>query len=53
MNLHLSPEEVEEEEEVGGLEEEEEEEVVFMGKDVFPRRVDGARTRERFKGIDL
>lgn len=51
MNLHLSPEEVEEEEEVGGLEEEEEEEVVFMGKDVFPRRVDGARTRERFKGI--
>lgn len=39
-------------EEVGGLEdEEEEEEVVLMGKEVLPRREDGASTLERLTGI--
>ena len=43
---------VEDDEEVGGLEEEEEEEEeVFTGKVVFARRVEGATTRERFKGM--
>lgn len=37
---------------VGGLEDEEEEEdEVLIGKEVFPRRDEGARTRERFSGI--
>lgn len=41
-----------EEEDVGGLEEEEdEEEDVLMGKEVFPRRVEGVSTLERFKGM--
>ena len=43
---------MEDDEEVGGLEEEEEEEEeVFTGKVVFARRVEGATTRERFKGM--
>lgn len=41
-----------EEEDVGGLEEEdEEEEDVLMGKEVFPRLVEGVSTLERFKGM--
>lgn len=37
---------------MGGLEEdEEEEEVVLMGKEVFPRREEGASTLERLRGI--
>ena len=51
MNLRLRPEEEEEEEEVGGLEEEEEEEEVLTGKEVLTRRVEGARIRERLRGI--
>lgn len=41
-----------EEDDVGGLEDEdEEEEDVLMGKEVFPRREEGASTLERFSGI--
>lgn len=37
---------------MGGLEDEEEEEdEVLIGKEVFPRRDEGASTRERFSGI--
>lgn len=37
---------------MGGLEdEEEEEEDVLMGKEVFPRREEGAITLERLRGI--
>lgn len=37
---------------MGGLEEEEdEEEDVLMGKEVFPRRVEGVSTLERFRGM--
>lgn len=37
---------------MGGLEEEEEdEEDVLIGKEVFPRRVEGVSTLERFRGI--
>lgn len=46
--VRLSPEE----DDVGGLEdEEEEEEDVLMGKEVFPRREEGASTLERLRGI--
>lgn len=49
MYIHLTPEE---EDDVGGLEdEEEEEEDVLTGKEVFPRREEGASTLERFRGI--
>lgn len=47
--VHLTPAE---EDDVGGLEDEdEEEEGVLMGKEVFPRREEGASTLERFSGI--
>lgn len=37
---------------MGGLEdEEEEEEEVLIGKEVFPRREEGASTLERLRGI--
>lgn len=45
--LLFSPEEKEDDDDDGGLEEE----GVLMGKEVFPRRVDGRTTRERFRGI--
>lgn len=46
--LHFSPEEKDDDDD-GGLEEEAEE--VLIGKELFPRRVDGSTTRERFSGI--
>lgn len=50
MHIRLIPEE---EDVVGGLEEEEEEDedVLIGGKEVFPRREEGASTLERFRGI--
>lgn len=49
LYVRLSPEE---EDDVGGLEdEEEEEEDVLIGKEVFPRREEGASTLERLRGI--
>lgn len=46
--VHFTPAE----DDVGGLEDEdEEEEDVLMGKEVFPRREEGASTLERFSGI--
>lgn len=48
-DFNFSPEEKDDDDDDGGLEDEEEE--VLMGKEVFPRRVDGRTTRERFRGI--
>ncbi len=45
--LHFIPEEKDDDDD-GGLEEEEE---VLIGNELFPRRVDGSTTRERFRGI--
>lgn len=49
LDLRLRPEEKEEEEDEGGREDEEVE--VLMEKEVFPLRVDGTTTRERFRGM--
>lgn len=49
LDLRLRPEEKEEEEDEGGREDEEVE--VLMEKEVFPLRVEGTTTRERFRGM--